>query len=96
MNPILSATAPPVTVELLGLARHRAGRAEVVVAGRTVAELLRAVGVTCPGLADVVRDDGTIARQYLVSVDGVRFVADAAEAMPAGQRLLILGADPGG
>lgn len=87
---------PKVTVELLGLARHRAGCAEVVVAGRTVAELLRAVGLACPGLGCVLGADGTISRQYLVSLDGERFVADPALEVPAGRRLLILGADPGG
>jgi hypothetical protein len=85
-----------VTVELLGLARHRAGRAEVLVAGRTVAELLRAVGRACPGLGGILQDDGQVSPQYLVSLDGERFVADPAVAVPAGGRLLILGADPGG
>jgi hypothetical protein len=87
---------PTVTVELLGLARHRAGCAEVVVSGRTVAELLRAVGIACPGLCGVLRNDGIISRQYLVSLDGERFISDPAAEVPAGGRLLILGADPGG
>jgi hypothetical protein len=85
-----------VTVELLGLARHRAGRAGLVVPGATVAELLRAVASACPGLAEIVRGDGTISRQYLVSMDGERFVGDTSEAVPIGRRLVILGADPGG
>ena len=87
---------PKVIVELLGLARHRAGRAEVVVAGRTVAELLQAVGCACPELGRVIQDDGRVSRHYLVSLDGERFVSDPAVAVPAGGRLLILGADPGG
>jgi molybdopterin converting factor small subunit len=87
---------PTVTVELLGLARHRAGRAELVVAGRTVADLLRAVGHACPGLRDVLGENGRISRQYLVSLDGGRFIADPTSEVPAGGRLLILGADSGG
>jgi hypothetical protein len=87
---------PKVTVELLGLARHRAGRAEVAVPGRTVADLLRAVGLACPGLGGVIGDDGTMCRQYLVSLDGEHFVADPSLEVPVGRRLLILGADAGG
>lgn len=85
-----------VIVELLGLARHRAGRSEVVVSARTVAESLRAVALACPGLGTVLRDDGHISRQYLVSLGGDLFIADPAIEVPAGGRLLILGADPGG
>jgi molybdopterin converting factor small subunit len=87
---------PRVTVELLGLARHRAGRAEVIVAGRTVADLLRAVVRACPGLGGILQEDGRVSRQYLVSLDGERFIADPGVDVPAGGRLLILGADPGG
>lgn len=85
-----------VTIELFGLARHRGGCAETIAEGRTVAELLHAVGNACPGLRDVIRGDGSISRQYLVSIDGERFVADPEQAVPVGSRLLILGADAGG
>lgn len=51
MSPILSASGAPVTVELLGLARHRAGWAAVGVVGRIVADVLRAVTDAFPGLA---------------------------------------------
>jgi molybdopterin converting factor small subunit len=85
-----------VTVELFGLARLRAGVAEVRADGRTVADLLRSVVRQCPQLTGLVSDRGDVSRQYLVSIDGDRFIADTAEPIPAGCRLLILGADPGG
>jgi hypothetical protein len=85
-----------VTVELLGLARHRAGRAELTARGTTIADLLGSVARTCPALNDLVAADGALARHYLVSIDGERFVDDPTEPFPAGSRLLILGADPGG
>jgi hypothetical protein len=85
-----------VTVELFGLARHRAGRPELIAAGRTVSEVLDSVVRTCPGLRDLRAADGSLSRQYLVSVDGERFISDPSDACPAGSRLLILGADPGG
>lgn len=85
-----------VTVELFGLARHRAGCAEVIAEGHTVGDLLRAVANLCPGIGGFLNADGTLSRHYLVSVDGERFVGDPDEEFPAGSRLLILGADAGG
>jgi len=93
---ILSVGESTVTVELLGMARHRAGRTELAVPGGTVGELLRSVVESCPGLQDLVAADGSIARHYLLCADGERFVSDLSDRLPAGARLLILGADPGG
>jgi hypothetical protein len=89
-------TEPGVTVELLGLARHRAGRKDLYASGRTVADVLRVTVRTCPGLAGLITPDGSLSRQYLVSLDGERFIDDPAEPVPAGCRVLILGADAGG
>ena len=89
-------TPGPVTVEFLGMARHRAGRAGLCAGGRTVAEVLRSVGDQCPGLTGLVSETGDLSRQYLVSFDGERFVDDPAEPVPLGCRVLILGADAGG
>jgi len=85
-----------VTVEFLGMARHRAGRPEVRVRARSVAELLRAVMAECPRLDGLLSNTGALSRHYLISFDGERFVDDPAEAVPVGGRVLILGADPGG
>jgi len=93
---ILSVSESTVTVELLGMARHRAGRTELAVPGGTVGELLRSVVDFCPGLRDLVAADGSIARHYLLCADGERIVSDPSDRLPAGARLLILGADPGG
>ena len=68
----------------------------MTVAGRTVGELLQAVGRVCPALGDLLRPDGSVSRQYLVSIDGERFVTDTTGLLPSGSRLLILGADAGG
>lgn len=85
-----------VTVELFGIARHRAGCSMLIAEGRTVSDLLRAVVRACPRLDELLAADGTLSRRYLVSIDGERFVADPNEEIPAGSRLLILGADAGG
>jgi hypothetical protein len=85
-----------VTIEFLGLARHRSGRSEMCASGQTVAELLRVVIAQCPRLNGLLSNAGELSRQYLVSFDGERFVDNPMEPVPAGCRVLILGADPGG
>ena len=86
---------PTVTVELFGLARHRAGRAELAVRGRTVGDVAQQVASDCPGLGSLIAG-GVLSRQYLFTLDGDRFIDDPAAVVPAGSRLLILGADAGG
>jgi hypothetical protein len=87
---------PVVTVEFFGLPRARAGRAELTVAAATAGEALTAIAAVCPTLADLHRPDGRLAPQYLLSLDGERFVTDLAESLPPGTRLLLLSADAGG
>ena len=89
-------TGPVVTIELLGLARFHAGVPEMLATGRTLGDLLTSIVRQCPRLAGLVTDTGGLSRQYLVSVNGERFTDDLCEPVSAGQRLLILGADPGG
>ena len=88
--------AEQVTVEFLGLARHRAGCSELCAAGRTVGDLLAEVIARRPKLAGLMCERGQLSRHYLISLDGQRFIDDPAEPIPPGSRLLILGADPGG
>jgi hypothetical protein len=84
-----------VVVELYGMARHRARRAEVSVQAATLGELLAAVVEACPALADLRGPDGRPGAAYLVSLDGERFVGDAQGPLSA-ERVLILSADAGG
>jgi molybdopterin synthase sulfur carrier subunit len=85
-----------VTVELYGVPRLRAGRAEVVVSGGTVAEVLTRLQRECPGLAGLLDNDNRLSPHYLLSLDGVRFFGDTAQTVPPGSRLLLLSADAGG
>jgi hypothetical protein len=85
-----------VIVELYGIPRQRAGRAQMVVPPGTLEEVLRAVVRACPGLADLLTLDGQIVPYYRVSLDGERFVGQLREPVAAGQRVLILSADAGG
>ncbi len=83
-----------VRVEFYGLARLRAGRAELAVEAGTVRAALEAAEAVCPGLR--VLRDSRLSPEYLLSVSGSRFTADPDEPLPAGSALLVLGADAGG
>ena len=85
-----------ITVEFFGMPRQRAGRAELAVPARTVAELLAALERECPGLAGLRRGDGQLAPHYLLSINGERFTADESQTLRPGDRLLLLSADAGG
>ena len=93
MNEILSPADASVTIEFHGLARQKAGRADLAIPGLTVAQLLDHVERTCPGLAGLLNDDGSISRKYLVSLNGTHFIDDPATIVPTGTRLFVLGAE---
>jgi molybdopterin converting factor small subunit len=85
---------PTVRVEFYGLARLRAGRAELLIEAATVGEALAAADAACPGLHTM--RGGRLSLEYLVSVGGTRFTRDTRAPIPTGQPLLVLGADAGG
>jgi hypothetical protein len=85
-----------VTVELYGIPRMRAGRAEVRVPVGTVADLLAVLERECPGLAGLRLPDGRPAKHYLLSLDGRAFLSDAEHLLRPGDRVLLLSADAGG
>jgi molybdopterin converting factor small subunit len=87
---------PTITIELYGMARMRAGQREIVVSAATVGDAVAAVAQVCPALAEICRPDGQLAPQYLLSLDGERFLADQAHPLQAGDKLLLLSADAGG
>jgi hypothetical protein len=89
-------SGPTVTVEFFGVPRLRAGRAALLVSAATAGEALAAVAAACPALAGVRGDDGRVAPQYLLSLDGERFVTDLGQPLRPGERLLLLSADAGG
>ena len=87
---------PAVTVEFYGVPRARAGRKELIVSAGTAGAALAAVVQACPALAGLRRPDGQLAPQYLLSLDGERFVTDLAQPLRPGDRLVLLSADAGG
>ena len=89
-------TGPNVTIELFGMARARANCRELVVSATTAFEALGQLAEACPGLSALVLPDGTLARQFLLSLDGQFFVKDLGQPLKMGDRLVLLSADAGG
>jgi len=84
-----------INVEFYGIPRQRAGRSDLTVKARTVAEVLRAVETACPDLT-LLETTGRIVPHVRISVDGQRFISDPREELTPGARVLILSADVGG
>ena len=85
-----------ITVEFFGMARQRAGRSTLTVAAATLTEVLHAIERACPQLGSLRGPDGQLAKHFLLSLDGQRFLRDVTAAVPAGTHLLLLSADAGG
>lgn len=83
-------------IELFGVPRQMAGCAEASVDAESVRQALSALSTQCPGIAKALRSDGSLLPQYLVSLNGERFLCDLDETLPPDSRLLLLSADAGG
>ena len=91
-------TSPPVVeVELFGVPRLLAGRRSLRVAGRTLGEAARDLGVSCPALLGTVidRDTGWLLGGYTFVVDE-RFTRDAGRPLTASSSVLLVSSVAGG
>lgn len=87
-----------VVIELFGVPRARAGgRRELCVEAATARQAVAELARCCPGLEGLL-DGDRLAPQYLLSLDGERFIRDGDldDPLPSGARLLLLSADAGG
>jgi molybdopterin converting factor small subunit len=85
-----------VTVEFFGIPRQRAGRGELTACAGTAAAVLAEVEASCPGLQGIVTPEGSLAKHYLLSLNGEEFIKDLRQELKPGVRLLLLSADAGG
>jgi molybdopterin converting factor small subunit len=85
-----------VTLELYGIARRRAGVAEVDVAAGTLGEALAGLERRFPALSGEVVAGGRLAAHWRASVEGRAFVDDPATPLPPGARVAILSGLAGG
>lgn len=84
-----------VIVEFYGVPRLLAGRAELAVPPGTLSAVLAAVERACPRLRGLV-EEGRLAPQYLLSLDGREFETALSRELAPGVRVLLLSADAGG
>ena len=82
-------------VELLGLARERAGVAEVEIDADTLGQLLTALAVRFPSLSDCIVAD-RLQPSFAANLNGDRFISDPRTRLEARDSVLILSADAGG
>jgi hypothetical protein len=84
-----------VVVEFYGIPRQRAGRANLAVQARTIAEALQAAERACPPLAGLMQQ-GTLAPHLALSIDGRVFTHELERRLTSGERILLMSADAGG
>jgi molybdopterin converting factor small subunit len=82
-------------VELLGVPRERAGVAELELQADTLGQLLVALAVRFPSLADLIIAD-RLQPSPVANLNGNRFVSDPRTQLKEGDSVLILSADAGG
>jgi hypothetical protein len=85
-----------IGIELYGMARLRAGRAEFVSAARTIRDVLDDLARSCPNLINLQTPEGQLSPLYLLSVNGGPFSTELSQSLKSGDRLLLLSADAGG
>lgn len=84
----------PVTVELFGLPRHRAGVAEVEIEAGSVADALQQLEAKLPALGKLC--DETLRSGYLLNLNGRTFITDPQFKLQPGDTLLLFSPDMGG
>ena len=77
------------------MARRRAGRSDLRLRARNLAEALASAVNECSQLTGLL-DGGRLSSQYLVSVNAGPFLASLDVALDSGDRVLLLSADAGG
>ncbi len=86
----------PITVELFGIPRARAGMAKVTVHGKCLGEALVDLATHCPELAPSCLDGQNLRPGYTANLRGERFVTDPETPLTEGDTLLLMALDAGG
>ena len=82
-------------VELLGIARERAGVAELELEANTLGQLVTILTGRFPALEDMMSPTG-FAPSVVANINGDRFVSDPGTLLAEDDCVLILSADAGG
>jgi len=86
----------PVSVELFGIARARAGVAQAVAEGRCLGDVLAALAVRFPELAETCLDGRQLRREFTANLNGRQFVTAPETPLQEGDTVLLLSVDAGG
>ena len=82
-------------VEFLGIARERAGIAEVQIEAETLGQALGTLARRFPALRELIKA-GVLDPSIAANLNGDEFVSDPDTALTSDDRLLLLSADVGG
>lgn len=82
-------------IEFYGVSRERAGVAALQVDAATLGQVLDALAVRCPCLAEFI-SGGALHPAFAANLNGDAFVSDPTTPLSAHDHLLILSADVGG
>jgi len=82
-------------VELLGIARERAGVAELEVEVDTLGDLLATISTKYPAFAELVTAEG-LQSAVVANLNGDRFISDPRTPLHKGDSVLLLSNDAGG
>ena len=88
-------TKDVMRVELLGVPRERAGLAELELEAPTLGQLLAALALHCPSLAEFI-DADRLRPSVVANLNGDRFVSDPRTPLDPTDSVLSLSADAGG
>ena len=87
---------PQIRVEFFGLARSSAGVETADVDAASIGQAISQLSSKYPELATTCFQDGSLKPGWLFSVNGRVFTSEPADALTAGDALLLLSADAGG
>lgn len=86
----------PVTVELFGIARARAGTAQATADGANLGDVLVDLARQFPALAEACIDGRRLRAGFTANVRGDRFVTAPETPLRSGDTVLLLSLDAGG
>lgn len=86
----------PVSVELFGILRARAGVAQTQAEGNCLGEVLAALAARFPELAETCMDGWRLRREFTANLNGRKFVTAPETPLQEGDTVLLLSVDAGG
>jgi len=87
---------PSVSVEFFGVARSRAGVAQVMLDADCLRDVLAHIQEQIPGLADLCIENGELTPGWLLNINGTAFTRDLNLPLMDGDSALLMPADAGG